>query len=82
MTGSGYKRLPQIDVKSKHLYLDGENEGGCLLSPESLNSAMETWGDLGWGAQPVGREPLPGFGGPSLPDSPDLGQIESPSFSS
>lgn len=75
MTGSGYKRLPQIDVKSKHFYLDEENEGGCLLSLESLNSTMKTQGDLGWGAQPGGREPLPGFGGPSLPGSPELGQI-------
>lgn len=75
MTGSGYKRLPQIDAKSKHFYLDEENEGGCLLSLESLNSVMETQGDLGWGARPGGKEPLPDFGGPSLPGSPDLGQI-------
>lgn len=75
MTGSGYKRLPQIDVKSKHFYLDEENEGGCLLSLESLNSAMETQGDLGWGARPGGREPPLGFEGPSLPGRPDLRQI-------
>lgn len=75
MTSSGYKRLPQIDVKSKHFYLDEENEGGCLLSMESLNSVMETQGDLGWGARPGGRELLPGFGGPCLPGDPGLGQV-------
>lgn len=46
MTGSGYKWLPRIDAKSKHFYLEEENEGGCLLSGESLNSTVWTWGDL------------------------------------
>lgn len=79
MTGSGYKRLPQIDAESKHFYLDEENEGGCLLSLESLNSAMETQGDVRWGAQPGGREPMPGFRGSAIPT---LGRYRGPSFSS